>query len=388
VQPDEVHDRYFRSVMEAAPDGFMIVNASGIIDIVNGQVENLFGYDRSELVGQPVEILIPMRFHGTHHRQRSGYAARPRLRPMLGTDRYLYARRKDGSEFPVEISLAPLTTDAGTVTSAIIRDVSERKRLQEEADRIRDELIATVSHELRTPLSSIIGYTELLSDLGDGHLSAEARELLEVIERNARREMCLVDDLLLLASLTSGRMRLNRDPIDLERLAADAVRAVRPRAEAQGLSVVVQVEATGESELVHADPVRLGQVLDNLLTNAVKFTPRGGVITVALERHDDTAVVEVRDTGVGVPADELPMLFERLFRARHAVEKHVQGAGLGLSIAKAIVDAHDGEIEVTSEVGHGTTVTVRLPLGSAEPAAAAEHQNNRSLGSSSPRRAS
>jgi PAS domain S-box-containing protein len=381
VQEHAGPDHYFRSVMEAAPDGFMIVNGEGVIELVNGQVEALFGYDRSELVGQPIEVLVPMRFHGAHHRQRAGYSAKPRLRPMLGTERDLYARRKDGSEFPVEISLAPIRTDAGTVISAIIRDVSERKRLQEESDRIREELIATVSHELRTPLSSIIGYTELLSDLGEGHLSAEARELLEVIERNARRELCLVDDLLTLASMTSGRMMLNQEPIDVERLATDAVRAMRPRAEAQGLSVVMEVEATGSTTAIRGDAVRLGQVLDNLLTNAVKFTPRGGVITVALRRDEAYAVVEIRDTGVGVPAEEVALIFERLYRARHAVEKHVQGAGLGLSIAKAIVDAHEGAISVESEVGHGTTVSVRLPL---EPSA----QNNLSVGSSSPRSAS
>jgi len=371
VRSYDVPERFFRDLLEGAPDAFVIVDAEGVIRLVNGQVEELFGYPRGELVGQPVETLVPMRFHDVHPRHRSGYIDKPRLRPM-GARRDLYARRrdgsellarrKDGSEFPVEISLSPLATPDGVLVSAVVRDVTDRNRLQAESDRLRDELIATVSHELRTPLASIIGYTELMGDLTEEHLSEDARALLEVISRNARRELSLVDDLLTLASMTDGRVTMRTESVDLDRVAVEAVAAIRPRADEQGLSVVLDIVDVGRSRAVVGDAMRLGQVLDNLLTNAVKFSVRGGTIRVSLERERHTIVVRVSDTGVGVDPDEIPYLFERLFRARHAVERHVQGAGLGLPIAKAIVEAHHGSIEVHSEVGTGTTVTVRLPL--------------------------
>ncbi|MDP3969695.1 MAG: ATP-binding protein [Nocardioides sp.] len=379
-------DRYFRSLLEAAPDAFVIVDARGTIRLVNAQTERLFGYDRSELVGQPVEILVPESALGHHQSRRDGYVVDPHTRPMGGIDRDLAARRKDGTEFPVEISLAPLETSEGLVISAAVRDVTERARLQQEADRMREELIATVSHELRTPLSSIIGYTELLADLGSEHLSDVARDLLEVIERNAQRELRLVDDLLTVASVTHERLVLNTSTVDLARLAADAVAAARPLAEAGGLTLLLEVEGQPGDSVVVGDQMRLGQVLDNLLTNAVKFTPAGGTVTVAVRRDEGSGagggsvVVDVRDTGVGVDPEEVPRVFERLFRARHAVESHARGAGLGLSIAQAIVTAHGGSIAVQSEPGVGTTVSVRLP-----PATA---QNSRDAGSSIPRSAS
>lgn len=383
-------DRYFRSLLEAAPDAFVIVDAEGTIRLVNAQTEKLFGYDRSELVGQPVEVLVPRSVLGHHRSRRDGYVANPHTRPMGGIDRDLAARRKDGTEFPVEISLAPLETPDGLVISAAVRDVTERARLQQESDRMREELIATVSHELRTPLASIIGYTELLADLGSEHLSDAARELLGVIERNAQRELRLVDDLLTVASVTNERLVLNTSPVDVARSAADAVAVARPIAEAAGLSLRAEIAGEPGDHVVLGDQVRLGQVLDNLLTNAVKFTPVGGSVTVTVRRSSagdgadggpgDVVVVEVGDTGVGVAAEDVPRVFERLFRARHAVESHAQGAGLGLSIAQAIVAAHGGSIAVQSELGVGTTMSVRLPAAAA--------QNSREAGSSIPRSAS
>ncbi len=156
--------KLFRGLLEAAPDGMVIVNRDGVITLVNAQVEQMFGYARAELVGEPVEILVPDRFSGMHMAFRSGYVSEPTSRPM-GLAGDLHARRKDGSEFPVEVTLSPLETDEGLLVSAAVRDISERRRLQEENDRVKDEFFATVSHELRTPLTSMIGYGELMQDL-------------------------------------------------------------------------------------------------------------------------------------------------------------------------------------------------------------------------------
>src|SRR4051812_33541751 len=218
--------KLFRGLLEAAPDGMVIVNRDGVIVLVNAQVERLFGYERAELVGESVEILVPDRFSGMHMAFRSGYVSEPRTRPM-GLAGDLHARRKDGSEFPVEVTLSPLETDEGLLVSAAVRDISERRRMQEENDRVKDEFFATVSHELRTPLTSMIGYGELMTDLEE--LSPQGQRFLSVIVRSAERELRLVDDLLTLVAIEESGLAIRSAEIDLERVVREAVEAARPR---------------------------------------------------------------------------------------------------------------------------------------------------------------
>ncbi len=217
--------RLFRALLEAAPDGMVIVDREGEIVLVNAQVEALFGYARAELIGHQVEILVPDRFSGMHMAFRSGYVSEPRSRPM-GLAGDLYARRKDGSEFPIEVTLSPLETEDGLLVSAAVRDISERRRMQEENDRVKDEFFATVSHELRTPLTSMIGYGELMSDLEE--LSPQGRRFLSVILRSAERELRLVDDLLTLVAIEESGLAIRSAEIDLELVVRDAVEAARP----------------------------------------------------------------------------------------------------------------------------------------------------------------
>ena len=364
----------FRELLESAPDGMVIVDDGGRILITNRQVRNLFGYEPDELVGQPVEVLVPDRFRPGHSALRDGFELSPVARPM-GSGRQLFARRKDGTEFPVEISLSPLTTDDGVLVSAAVRDVSERKRLEEESNRVRDELVATVSHELRTPLTSIIGYVELMMDLDEDALGLTARRMLEVIERNASRELRLVNDLLDLSSLDGGISPGSLREIGIGGVVRTSVEGARLLAQGKQISLEAAVE---DGLLVRADPQRMGQVLDNLLTNAIKFTPEGGATRVEAGRDGDQVWCEVTDTGVGIPAHEVPKVFERLFRSAGAVRDQVPGAGLGLTIARAIVESHGGTIEARSEVGVGTTVRVTLPA-SAGPV---ESQDEQPVGSS------
>ena len=236
----EPNDKYrqtklFRGLLEAAPDGMVIVNRDGAIVLVNAQVEKLFGYERAELVGEPVEILVPDRFSGMHMAFRTGYVSEPRTRPM-GLAGDLHARRKDGSEFPIEVTLSPLETDEGLLVSAAVRDISERRRMQEENDRVKDEFFATVSHELRTPLTSMIGYGELMTDLEE--LSPQGQRFLSVIMRSAERELRLVDDLLTLVAIEESGLAIRSAEIDLERVVREAVEAARPRAEEAQLVAV------------------------------------------------------------------------------------------------------------------------------------------------------
>jgi len=350
-------ERLFRGLLEAAPDAMVIVDKAGTIVLVNAQVENRFGYERGELIGKSVEILVPERFSGMHVAFRSGYVAGPRTRPM-GLAGDLFARRKDGSEFPVEISLAPLETEEGLLVSAAVRDISERRRMQEEADRVKDEFFATVSHELRTPLTSMLGYSELMADLEQ--LSPQGRRFLSVISRSAERELRLVDDLLTLVAIEESGLSIRTSVIDVEPIVRDAVEAARPRAEEVDIDLTLEIP--GYPVQVDADRDRVGQAIDNLLSNALKFTPSGGSVRVRLHVTSEAAEIEVADSGMGIGDIDPAKIFERLYRSGSAVAQQVPGAGLGLTIALAIVEAHNGTIGVVKSDSHGTTFRMSFPL--------------------------
>jgi protein-histidine pros-kinase len=349
-------ERLFRGLLEAAPDAMVIVDHNGCIVLTNAQVERLFGYRREELVGRGVEVLVPGRFAGAHRAFRSGYVAEPRTRPM-GLAGDLFARRKDGSEFPVEISLAPLETDEGLLVSAAVRDISQRRRVEEEANRVKDEFFATVSHELRTPLTSMIGYAEIMAELED--LSPYGRRFLSVIRRSAERELRLVDDLLTIAAIEDSGLSVQVGELDLESVVREAVEAVRPAAEEASLELSLQTP--GFAVPTRGDKDRLGQALDNLLSNAVKFSRPGGAIRVALRLVGSHVEIDVTDSGPGIGDVDPERLFERMYRSREAVRQQVPGAGLGLPIALAIVEAHHGTITVPDSGPDGTTFRVLLP---------------------------
>jgi PAS domain S-box-containing protein len=244
-----------------------------------------------------------------------------------------------------------------------ISQFSKRKRVELEADRLKDEFFALVSHELRTPLTSIIGYLELVLEDAD-QLEPTTGRFLQVVERNSRRLHRLVGDLLFVAQVEAGRLSLDRTAVPVDRVVSECVEAARPRAEEAGVALSATVGPVGHCD---GDPDRLGQMLDNLVSNAIKFTPEGGSVDVALTSRRGRALVEIRDSGVGIPADEQDRLFQRFFRSSTATERAIPGVGLGLTISRAIADAHDGTITFTSEEGRGTTFRVDLPLAAALP---------------------
>jgi protein-histidine pros-kinase len=350
-------ERLFRGLLEAAPDAMVIVDHEARIVLVNAQVEEKFGYQRAELIGQSVEVLVPERFAGHHVAYRSGYVREPRTRPM-GLAGDLFARRKDGSEFPVEISLAPLETEEGLLVSAAVRDISERRQMQEEADRVKEEFFATVSHELRTPLTSMLGYSELMADLEE--LSPQGRRFLQVITRSAERELRLVDDLLTLVAIEDSGLSIRRHVLDLESVVRDAVDAARPRADEAGIDLVMQLP--GEAVRVEVDADRVGQAVDNLLSNAIKFTPAGGEVRVELRTVDGDAQIDVADSGDGVGEVDRTRIFERLYRSGSAIAKQIPGAGLGLTIARAIAEAHHGSLALVESEATGATFRITIPL--------------------------
>ncbi|HWL02268.1 MAG TPA: ATP-binding protein [Microbacteriaceae bacterium] len=231
-----------------------------------------------------------------------------------------------------------------------------------EVARLKDEFVGMVSHELRTPLSSILGYLELLEHDTDRPLDAEQRQFLAIIQRNAQRLAKLVSDLLFTAKVESGQFPLEVRAGDIVPVVMAAIESARPVADQAGVGLQAVVPAS--SPVFRFDAERIGQAIDNLLSNAIKFTPRGGQITVTLTVEQDSVAVSVRDTGIGVPEDEVGRMFTRFFRASSATREAVPGIGLGLSISKAVVTAHGGTMEVSSELGTGTEFTLRLPTNS------------------------
>ena len=244
---------------------------------------------------------------------------------------------------------------------------AQNDRLRD-VDQMKDDLIALVSHELRTPLTSIVGYLELVTSPDAGELSDEQRRHLAIVERNAKRLIRVVSDLLLVAQVQAGHLNLLEEDVSLELVADECVAAVRPTALTRQIELTLVTTGTTR---VLGDRQRLAQVLDNLLSNALKFTPEGGSVAVKVSGGSDDVVVTVADTGIGVAASEQDQLFTRFFRTTAAMKSALQGTGLGLSIARAIVEAHGGEIGVTSRIGEGSTFRVALPA--AASLAAHEH---------------
>jgi nitrogen fixation/metabolism regulation signal transduction histidine kinase len=266
--------------------------------------------------------------------------------------------RSDGSRVPVELSVTRRVNEDGTTGGYLF--VASDVTKQREVAKLKDEFVGLISHELRTPLSSILGYLELMRDDEDNPLSEEHLQYLSIAERNAHRLLRLVGDLLFTAQVESGRFPLDARDISLEGIVSASIESAKPVADAAGITLVQELPDT--RAIVFGDPLRLGQAVDNLISNAIKFTPRDGTVTLLLDVKDDAAVITVRDTGMGIAASELDKLFSRFFRATTATRNAVPGVGLGLTITKAIVTAHHGEMGVESEEGVGTCFSITLPL--------------------------
>jgi signal transduction histidine kinase len=263
-----------------------------------------------------------------------------------------------------------LTVMAGIATSAIQkarlleREQEMRERL-EDLDAIKTEFVSSVSHELRTPLTSILGYLEMLTDGFGGDLSAEQERLLRVVDRNAHRLLILIEELLIMSRLESGSFRLSMGPVSVGALVHGAYQAVLPDFMARELDVGIDVAT--DVGIVQGDNAQLDRVMINLLTNAIKFTPDGGRVTVSARRADEGVVIEVADTGIGIPLEDQDKIFDRFFRSSSIADLAVPGTGLGLWITKTIIEEHGGQITVSSVRGEGTQFTVSLPCAGAGP---------------------
>jgi PAS domain S-box-containing protein len=388
-QSPEVAPYWLAAVVDSADDAVITKTLEGVITSWNPGAQRLFGYTADEAIGQPVTVLIP----DDHLDEEPTILSR--IRAGERVEHYeTVRRRKDGSLVDISLTVSPIRGPDGRVVGAskIARDISDRKlaerelarlleserharqeaeqahREAEEASRLKDEFLATVSHELRTPLTAILGWAHMLRT---GQLSEpDARAVYETIERNARAQSQLIDDLLDVSRIITGKLRIDVRPVDPNSFIEAAVEAVRPGAEAKGVRLDKDTEAC--DAWVAGDPVRLQQVVWNLLSNAVKFTPRGGSIEVRLAGDGAQVEISVRDTGGGIAPEFLPHVFDRFRQADGRITREHGGLGLGLSIVRHLVELHGGSVRAESPgEGHGSTFTVSLPPAPARAGASA-----------------
>jgi len=344
-------------ILAICADAIISMDASHCITRFNRGAEEIFGYTDEEALGQGIEMLIPERFRSPHHAQVEAFGRGAVVARRMGERGQIWGVRKSGEEFPAEASISHTNTGGNVMYTVVLRDVTERARLYAEAQaaiNARDDVLAVVSHDLGNPLASIrLGATVLLRSLEDEELKRHAENIRTAVDQMQR----LIQDLLEVKRIESGFVSLEKDRISVARLLSRAMRANGDITQDRQLSLC----NTGcePDVFVYSDPERLGQVFSNLIGNAVKFTPPGGVIEIGAAPSGSTVVFVVRDNGSGIPAEHLPHVFDRFWQARRT-GRH--GVGLGLAIVKGIVEAHGGNVWVESESGAGSTFRFQLPV--------------------------
>jgi len=359
----------FRDLLESTPDGIVMANPTGHIVIANSQAERLFGYAEGELRGRSVDELLPERYRKAHVGHRSNYFLQPRKRAM-GSGLDLSGLRKDGSEFPIEISLSPLRTEESAFVMSAIRDISERKRfekaLQEKnlelanANQAKDRFLAGMSHELRTPLNAIIGFTGTLLMKLPGPLNDEQHKQLKTVQSSARHLLALINDLLDVSKIEAGKVELNLELVDPRAVLDEVAATLQPQAGSKGLALTVQGPAPGAGILT--DRRALSQIVLNLVGNALKFTDQGQVRLILVQDLDGGATtIHVEDTGIGISTEDQDKLFGAFSRVRNERPDAPEGTGLGLHLSQKLAAVLGGKIVFQSESGKGSTFSLVLP---------------------------
>ena len=363
----------FASIVDIAADAIVSVDDDQVITLFNQGAERIFGYTAAEVIGKPLDLLLPPDVRGVHREHIRQFASAGESARRMGERSEVRGRRKNGEIFPAEASISKFDLGERRVFTAVLRDITDRRAAEQERARLldaeraartaaeqalrtRDEVLAVVSHDLRNPLSVIDMCAASLSDKLPPD-DAGARNLVLTIESSTAWMNRLIEDLLDVARMEAGRLALERHPHDLVRVISEATMMLEPLITEKSLTL--REELPEYLPRATVDARRIVQVLENLVSNAVKHTGPGGEIHIRAAAADAEVHVAVRDTGSGIPPENLPHLFDRFWQARGARRG---GAGLGLAIAKGIVEAHGGRIWVESEVGVGSTFAFALPL--------------------------
>jgi PAS domain S-box-containing protein len=369
----ELDQLFLSAIVSSADDAIVSKDLNGVVTSWNKAAEKLFGYTSDEMIGQPIARLIPV----DHPNEEPEILARIRRGERIA--HYETQRvRKDGRMIDVSLTVSPIKDSLGRVIGAskIARDISEQKRAvvrerealreaqqarrhAEEASRTKDEFLATISHELRTPMTAIVGWSHLLLS---GQLGPELQQkAFETIDRNARSQAQLIEDLLDISRIVSGKLRVDFKPVELQPVVLAAIEAVRPSAEAKRVRLQTRLEP--EINPILGDAERLQQVVWNLLSNAIRFTPSGGWVKVELRRDEKEIELRVSDNGIGIRAEFLPNIFDRFTQADSSITRAQGGLGMGLAIVKSLVELHGGVVSAYSAgEGHGAVFTIRVPV--------------------------
>jgi two-component system sensor histidine kinase/response regulator len=367
-------EQYFRSVLERAPDGLLVVDANGSITLANAQCEMLFGYTRNELIGQSVEVLVPDEVRPQHPELRASFHRAPTTRAM-GAKRELRARRKDGSLFPVDIGLSPLPGRNGAdgQVAVSVRDITDRKQAEvelkaakqkaEEATRLKSMFLANMSHEIRTPMNAIIGLSHLALKT---ELSAKQRDYINKVHNAGTSLLAIINDILDFSKIEAGKLDVEKTDFRLDDVISSVTTVTGQKATEKGLEFLAHV-APGIPQFLIGDPHRLGQILTNLVNNSVKFTERGEIVVSAamLEQTGEKCQLKfsVKDTGIGMSKEQAGKLFQPFTQADSSMTRKYGGTGLGLTVCRRLVELMGGQIWLDSEPGVGSTFSFTVWLG-------------------------
>jgi len=350
-------------IVAIAADAIICIDSDQNITLFNDGAEQIFGWTADDVMGKPLEMLLPERFRAGHRAHIERFGRSPENARKMGERREIAGVRKNGEEFPAEAAIAKVHMGASVVYSVVLRDITEQvqlhKRLQR-AVRARDETVGVVAHDLRNPLSAVKMLSAAIMS-GDEfeHLPPERKEQVRLIHQSALQMDRLIQDLLDITRVESGRLAITIEPITTSALLNGALLTLRPLVEQARLELDLRVPSALPK--VQADPERIGQVLSNLVGNSIKFTSPGGRIIVTAERDADMVRVSVADTGSGIAPEQLPHVFTRYWEGTPSTIRS-KGAGLGLPIAKGIIAAHGGRLWVDSEEGKGATFHFTLPV--------------------------
>lgn len=355
-----------RLIVESAPNALILVGSNGKIQLINKQTENYFGYNRSELIGNKIEMLVPNAVEINHEHLRSVFVSHPTTRYM-GADRNLFGLRKDGSKIPIEVTLNPIHIQNETLILTSIIDITERKKADEEiknakteaerANLAKSEFLSRMSHELRTPLNSILGFTQLM---GMGELNPSHRKGVDHIMQSGKHLLNLINEVLDLSRIEAGKLSVSLETVELNGIILEILDAIHPLAKENKIKIEFENVKT-QQLFVKADHQKLKQVLLNIINNAIKYNNEGGSVTItATNVKNKNARISVTDTGNGIHKDELQKLFMPFQRIGKKISE-VEGTGLGLAISKKLTEAMNGSIGVKSVVGKGSTFWIELP---------------------------
>lgn len=372
ITKQKLPEERFQKILEATPDAMVMINQGGKIVFINTQTEKIFGYEKNELLGQPVEILIPEPYRNRHPEHRTKYFSSPHVRPM-GIGMELYGLRKNGEHFPVEISLSPFDTGENKTALAAVRDITDRKQIEqtlqeknielEKANLAKDQFLASMSHELRTPLNAILGFTGTLLMKLPGPLNEEQDKQLRTVQGSALHLLSLINDLLDLAKIESGKVELNFENIICQSVIEEVAANLAPMAENKGLSLKVKVPKN--NLVINIDRRAFSQILINLLNNAIKFTAKGEVrieLNEIKRKGGDFLVIKVIDTGIGIKPEDQARLF-KAFQQIATPSMRAEGTGLGLHVSQKLAMLMKSKISFESDYGKGSCFSIQLPRG-------------------------